>query len=531
MKRANKPVRMWRVLKKYARKLMSSLKKLSGHNNRQKEKLEVSGTARYEGHFDGFDGESLNGWMVDSTNRSAVVSLAIVVDGVQHLVSAGLPRSDLIEVGIGAHAFKMKVDAGLMDGRLHEIILQEPSSSATLLKSPYLLAFPNRIAEMPAPLPADVDELFAPNALVGQAAVISVVIPTYERSQILLGTLERIRQFMSSEVEIIVINDGSRDDTAEVLRELAKTIPRLRTETVENGGPGRARNIGAEMASGQIILFLGDDTRPRNIDFFRTHLQAHRAYPAVDKAVLGKIALPNDQAFPSNAVMSIVHGEGQQQFGFKYMNPWEWYDWRFFYTSNVSMKKGAVQDWDKDGFDRRFYLAAFEDGELAYRITKRHPGFSVFYVPTAVVDHYHHYTLSSFMNRQVSVGLMMDVLLGLHPELEEQILGSELLTALHSPLSDAASPIDAYIAVVEGLRAWATIIDAETTFGSQNWHAPFLDAVLEICKHQAFLSVKTRPELNYAAAYKVVLAQFERMMAQSITTEMLGRHRGTMLVG
>ena len=118
-------------------------------------------------------------------------------------------------------------------------------------------------------------------------ASISVVIPTYNRCSRLLSTLERCRRNSEGlDIEFVVIDDGSTDETARKLEELSKSMSNLVWRTTPNGGPGRARNLGASLACKDVLLFMGDDIQPESPDFFRVHAQLHVQSPSDNLAVL-----------------------------------------------------------------------------------------------------------------------------------------------------------------------------------------------------------------------------------------------------
>jgi glycosyltransferase involved in cell wall biosynthesis len=92
--------------------------------------------------------------------------------------------------------------------------------------------------------------------------IISVVIPAYNAAERLPKALDSVQgqTYPSHKMEVIVVNDGSDDDTASVARTHLKDAPmEARVISVENGGPSRARNIGWRRSSGKWIQFLDDD--------------------------------------------------------------------------------------------------------------------------------------------------------------------------------------------------------------------------------------------------------------------------------
>lgn len=84
---------------------------------------------------------------------------------------------------------------------------------------------------------------------------ISVIIPTYDRPQLLVRAVESARA-AGTEVEVIVVDDASVDETAEVCRRL-RGINYVRLE--RNQGVGGARNIGLMASTGEYVAFLDDD--------------------------------------------------------------------------------------------------------------------------------------------------------------------------------------------------------------------------------------------------------------------------------
>lgn len=87
-------------------------------------------------------------------------------------------------------------------------------------------------------------------------ASISVVIPTFNRARLLLEAIQSAAPQMRSQDEIIVVDDGSTDDTAELLRQSHLPVRYLRQE---NKGPAAARNRGFAAATGEFIAFLDSD--------------------------------------------------------------------------------------------------------------------------------------------------------------------------------------------------------------------------------------------------------------------------------
>ncbi|HKY80751.1 MAG TPA: glycosyltransferase family 2 protein, partial [Sphingobium sp.] len=89
------------------------------------------------------------------------------------------------------------------------------------------------------------------------APFFSVVIPLYNRADIVGDTIRSVQAQDWQDLEIVVVDDGSRDDPAPVIRAL--NDPRVRYIRQDNAGGGAARNRGIEEARGRYIAFLDSD--------------------------------------------------------------------------------------------------------------------------------------------------------------------------------------------------------------------------------------------------------------------------------
>ncbi|MFL5350712.1 MAG: glycosyltransferase family 2 protein [Hyalangium sp.] len=84
----------------------------------------------------------------------------------------------------------------------------------------------------------------------------SIVIPTYNRARLLEETLESVFAQESTDYEVLVVDDGSTDDTQAVLARYGERVRGLRQT---NQGQGAARNLGIQQATGEYVVFLDSD--------------------------------------------------------------------------------------------------------------------------------------------------------------------------------------------------------------------------------------------------------------------------------
>ena len=95
------------------------------------------------------------------------------------------------------------------------------------------------------------------------APLISVVVPFYNNEDLLEDCLRSIARQTHANLEVIMVDDGSTDGSAEIARRRAESDPRFILIRVPNGGPGFSRNRGIEQATGEFLAFVdADDMLP-----------------------------------------------------------------------------------------------------------------------------------------------------------------------------------------------------------------------------------------------------------------------------
>ena len=125
----------------------------------------------------------------------------------------------------------------------------------------------------------------------GSIPEISVILSTYRRAETLRRTIEcLIAQDLPPECfEVVVVDDGSPDNTAEIVAECERRAPfALSYLRHENRGPGYTQNRGILSARAPLVLLMADDIflEPHAV---RVHLEHHRAHAALEVAVLGRV--------------------------------------------------------------------------------------------------------------------------------------------------------------------------------------------------------------------------------------------------
>lgn len=177
----------------------------------------------------------------------------------------------------------------------------------------------------------------------------SIVIATKDRSGFIAAALASLATQRDAPVfEVVIVDNGSRDDTAELVRGLMSTA-RYPVRYVYCGEPNRAkaRNAGISVATGEIVAFVDDDVvLPER--FLFAHASAHARFR---------------NAAVSGPILNVPHAAARARPGLGH------YSGAFFCTCNVSVGRAALEA--VGGFDERFKLYGWEDTELGLRL-RRH---------------------------------------------------------------------------------------------------------------------------------------------------------------
>lgn len=193
---------------------------------------------------------------------------------------------------------------------------------------------------------------------------ISIIIPLYNKEKHIKDTLDSVWFQSFSDFEVIVVNDGSTDDSLKVIKSINES--RLKLFNTKNQGVSAARNYGISQASANLIAFLDADDV-----WFNHHLQdlidLHDEFPncgmyckAYDKKE-GSIVIPSEfKNIPKSPWKGIV----EDYFESSLVNSIAW-------TSAVMVPKST---YEKVGvFDTNITLGAGEDTDLWIRIALNFP--------------------------------------------------------------------------------------------------------------------------------------------------------------
>lgn len=186
-----------------------------------------------------------------------------------------------------------------------------------------------------------------------------------------------------TQYEIVIVDDGSRDNTREVVEQYDVTLV-----SQTNQGPAAARNLGVSQASGEIVLFTDADCAP-TVNWIEEMVR-----PFENPEIVGvKGAYQTRQR-------ELVARFVQIEYEHKYdkMRKDQYID--FVDTYSAGYRKTVFED--HGGFDPIFPMAAGEDIEFSHRLAER--GYKMVFAPQAIVYHQHADSLLKYLRRKFYVG-------------------------------------------------------------------------------------------------------------------------------
>ncbi len=197
---------------------------------------------------------------------------------------------------------------------------------------------------------------------------VSVVIPTYNRLAILTKALDALENQLShTEYEIVIVDDGSTDETVPFLQQNAQRFPHVRLLEQNHKGPAAARNLGVCEAIGDTIIFIDSDlvVTPQ---FLSVHVNT------LEQA-------KDDKIFTYGRVVNTANFEHPTREPYKITD----FSAAYFATGNVAIARKWLLE--AGLFDEGFSLYGWEDLELGVRLKKL--GLQLIKCPEAVGYHWH----------------------------------------------------------------------------------------------------------------------------------------------
>ncbi|MFH1469915.1 MAG: glycosyltransferase [Pseudomonadota bacterium] len=276
---------------------------------------------------------------------------------------------------------------------------------------------------------------------------LTVLLATYNRRDVLEACLRSFceQRAPAGSYEIVVVDDGSSDDTVAFLEGLDLPVP-FRWLTQPNAGAAAARNRGLQVARGRLVLFVNDDTIAAP-DLVATHLRLHEELGPGPVAVLGTFA--QEPAGLDNALMRYLEGS-TEVFLYSRFKPGQVLDGSNLYTCNCSVPLAAVRA--LGGFDERFARCDGEDTDLGVKLELA--GVRLHYRPEARSWHRHVLSLADLERRQLHVSRVFVRFFHMHPHVLIQ-WGGKVVTLTQA---DCRATLAQHAALMPTMRAAAVAL-------------------------------------------------------------------------
>ena len=279
-------------------------------------------------------------------------------------------------------------------------------------------------ARQPKPALAAVSEAFAESPVSARERhewpKVSVVVCAFNAADTIDDCLSSLTRLTYPSVEVIVVNDGSRDATASIARRHAG----VRVIDTSNGGLSAARNVGLAAATGEIVAYTDADARV-DPDWL-TYLVQPMLLSDVAGAG-GPNVVPPDDPWVAQCVARAPGGPSHVMLDDRIAE--------HVPGCNMAFRRNALLS--VDGFNP-VYLRAGDDVDICWRLQAR--GLRIGFAPAALVWHHHRSSVKAYWQQQVGYGEGEAWLDAHHPE---KFLGGRMLWhgRMYSPLPFLRSAI------------------------------------------------------------------------------------------
>ncbi len=221
---------------------------------------------------------------------------------------------------------------------------------------------------------------------------VSVVVAAYDASATLPRLLAALAAQTAPPREVIVVDDGSADDTAAVAERAGVRVLRQ-----TNAGPAAARNRGWRAAASDVVLFTDSDCVPRPDWAARLAAGLGGGFEVCG----GTYGIANPGSWLAETVQAEIAWR-HARFGAEL---------DFAGSYNFGATRRALEA--VGGFDESYPAPSGEDNDLSYRL--RDAGFRIRFVREAVVDHHHPVSLRRYLREQARHGEWRVALYRRHP--------------------------------------------------------------------------------------------------------------------
>jgi len=234
---------------------------------------------------------------------------------------------------------------------------------------------------------------------------VSVIVPAFNASATIGQTLEALsRQDCSQVFEVIVVDDGSDDDTAKIVGSFAS----VKYVHQDNAGPACARNHGAKLAQGEYLAFTDSDCIPHG-DWISQLMDGFKVGEGLKPdrkvaVVAGSYGIANPQSILARCIFKEIlwrHNNLMPDFP------------NAFGSYNFCVKKSVFDT--VGGFNTAYRRASGEDNDLSYKIIQS--GSWIYFQRKALVNHYHTTKVFKYLKEQFYHGFWRVKIYRDHPRM------------------------------------------------------------------------------------------------------------------
>jgi glycosyltransferase involved in cell wall biosynthesis len=228
---------------------------------------------------------------------------------------------------------------------------------------------------------------------------VSVIVPAYNCEKTIAETVHGLLKQNYPIKEIIIVDDGSTDNTLDVIRSFSQ----LTFVHQKNAGPASARNRGARLADSNIIFFTDSDCIPhedwveKSVHHFKNNSIA---------AVAGSYGIANHGELLARCI--------QKEISFRHIHLMPEHI-KCFGSYNVAIRRDIFNQ--LGGFNENYRRASGEDNDLSYKILKQ--GHIIFFEKESLVDHYHTAHILKYWKEQFRHGFWRVKMYYDHPQMTQ----------------------------------------------------------------------------------------------------------------
>lgn len=218
---------------------------------------------------------------------------------------------------------------------------------------------------------------------------ISVVVPFFNSSKTLHACLKKILNSDYPDFEVIAVDDGSTDNSAEIVKEFPVKLIRLK----KNSGPAKARNTGAKKALGEIIVFVDSDVliNKENLSLFKKTFEGN----------------------PKISCVQAIYSDSNRyrNFATRYQDYYHIYTFGVLREGmiptvasyNFAIKRDVFEK--LGGFDENIKSPSVEDDDLGHRLSKG--GYEIFLNKKISCQHLNHTSVKKLLKRNFSMAFSL----------------------------------------------------------------------------------------------------------------------------